>query len=67
MLAYTQSQDEGIKLWIAKRSSTKMSFPGLWDITVSGGIPAGLSVQEGLEKEAEEEAGMSKELLQNAR
>ena len=44
-----------------------MSFPGLWDITVSGGIPAGLSLQEGLEKEAEEEAGMSKELLQNAR
>lgn len=42
-------------------------YAGLWDITVSGGIPTECNIREGLEKEAEEEAGMDKELLKNAK
>ncbi len=46
------------KLWIARRSRTKPTDPGMLDNLVGGGVGAGLSAQDVLVKEAWEEAGI---------
>ena len=43
------NQDGKIKIWIAKRSKNKSSYPSKLDNLVGGGQPAGLSVKENLE------------------
>ena len=49
----------GIELWVARRSPSKLTFPGKLDNMVGGGQPAGLSLFENLVKESFEEAGIS--------
>ena len=51
-----------IRMWMARRSSTKSKFPGYLDHIVAGGQPAGLSLMENVIKECEEEAGIPPEL-----
>lgn len=51
-------------LWIARRSLTKPTDPGLYDNLVGGGVPAGQSPHECLLREAWEEAGLRPEQLQ---
>jgi len=46
------------KLWIARRSRTKPTDPGMLDNLVGGGVGAGLGAQDVLVKEAWEEAGI---------
>jgi 8-oxo-dGTP pyrophosphatase MutT (NUDIX family) len=53
-------------MWIGVRSSSKQIAPGKLDHIVGGGLPMGLSVFENLVKEAQEEANIPLELLQNA-
>ena len=55
---YVRTQN-GIELWVAKRSQQKPTFPGKLDNMVGGGQPAGLSLFENLLKECFEEAGIS--------
>ncbi|WP_417790406.1 DUF4743 domain-containing protein [Terasakiella pusilla] len=50
--------NEGLKMWIAKRSMTKATSPGMWDNMVAGGQPVGLSLRENMIKECAEEAGV---------
>lgn len=46
-------------LWIAQRSFTKPTDPGLFDNLVGGGVPSGQSPHEALVREGFEEAGLS--------
>jgi thiamine pyrophosphokinase len=58
---------DGLHLWVGLRSRHKQVAPGLLDNLVAGGIPAGLSPEETLLKEAEEEASIPPELARQAR
>ncbi len=56
-----------LHLWIARRALTKPEHPGKLDHIVAGGIPAGLSAQEVIIKECQEEANIPPELARRAR
>jgi 8-oxo-dGTP pyrophosphatase MutT (NUDIX family) len=53
-------------MWLARRSSSKATDPGMLDNLVGGGLTSGLSIEEVLVKEAWEEAGIPAELAQRA-
>ena len=59
--------DEGLKMWIARRSQTKGFYAGKLDHIVAGGLPYGISLEENLYKECLEEANIKKQLAQNAK
>jgi len=59
-------KDNKYYLWIAKRAIDKPTWPGKLDHIVAGGHATGMAIQTTLEKECQEEAGMSKELSQQA-
>jgi 8-oxo-dGTP pyrophosphatase MutT (NUDIX family) len=56
----------GKAMWIARRSPAKPIDPGMLDNLVGGGMTAGLTRAEVLEKEAWEEAGIGAELARRA-
>lgn len=56
----------GKAMWIARSSPAKPIDPGLLDNLVGGGMTAGLTRAEVLEKEAWEEAGIGAELARRA-
>ncbi len=53
-------------LWVARRAADKLLDPGKLDHLAAGGVPAGLDAFETLLKEAEEECGLSADLLRRA-
>ena len=57
----------GERMWLARRSATKQTDPGMLDNLVAGGISVGYSVEATLVKEAWEEAGLPAELAQKAK
>lgn len=59
--------DQGLKVWIGKRSMDKPNAPGKLDHIVAGGHPFGLSILENLIKEAAEEANIPAALAQQAK
>ena len=56
----------GESMWLARRSATKATDPGMLDNLIGGGMTAGLSIEEVLVKEAWEEAGVPAELARRA-
>ena len=58
---------DGLHVWVGIRARDKAVAPGLIDNIVAGGIPAGMTPERCLVKEAEEEAGMTPELVATAR
>ena len=58
---------DGPWLWVGRRAMDKLLDPGKLDHIVAGGVPAGLSPDETLVKEAAEEAGLPPELVAQAR
>ncbi len=54
-------------LWIARRSLTKATDPGLYDNLVGGGVPDGQSPLETLVREGWEEAGLTPQQMAGAR
>ncbi len=58
---------DGLHVWVGIRARDKKVAPGQLDNIVAGGIPAGLSPEECLIKEAMEEAGMEAALAAQAR
>jgi len=54
-------------VWVATRSSTKPTWPGLLDHLVAGGQPAGMTPRENVTKECGEEAGVPPALAARAR
>ncbi|SAK43531.1 NUDIX hydrolase [Caballeronia fortuita] len=59
-------RDKAPQLWIARRSDTKATDPGMLDNVVAGGIGSGFELMPTLVKECWEEAGMSAELASTA-
>jgi 8-oxo-dGTP pyrophosphatase MutT (NUDIX family) len=53
-------------LWLAQRSASKSTDPGLWDNLVAGGVPTGQTPQQALVREAWEEAGLLPAQLRGA-
>ncbi len=59
-------RSDGVHVWVAHRSATKLLDPGKLDHLVAGGISAGMDAAETLEKEGEEEAGLPPDLARRA-
>ena len=59
--------EDGLKLWIARRSLSKRIAPGKLDNIVAGGQPAGLSFLDNLIKECDEEADIPRALAARAK
>lgn len=55
------------RLWVARRAAHKALDPNKLDHLVAGGVPAGLSPEQTLVKEAEEEASVPADLARQAR
>ncbi|MFM0344124.1 NUDIX hydrolase [Paraburkholderia sp. RL17-347-BIC-D] len=55
-------EDSAPQLWIARRSDTKATDPGMLDNVVAGGIGWGLGVEATIIKECWEEAGIPEEI-----
>ncbi|THH28634.1 hypothetical protein EUX98_g5550 [Antrodiella citrinella] len=55
--------ERSCKIWVPRRAKTKQTWPGLFDNTVAGGIPSGLSVFECAVKEAMEEASVPEDIV----
>ncbi|XP_041801585.1 thiamin pyrophosphokinase 2 [Chelmon rostratus] len=53
---YTVSNSGEVSMWLARRSPTKQTYPGLLDNVAAGGLAAGIGVKETLVKECQEEA-----------
>ncbi|MEJ1406153.1 MAG: DUF4743 domain-containing protein [Candidatus Sedimenticola sp. (ex Thyasira tokunagai)] len=49
---------DGLKLWVARRSSDRVHYPGHLDNLVAGGLPYGVSLSDNLAKECREEAAI---------
>lgn len=60
-------REDGLFLWVARRSMRKRLDPGKLDHLVAGGMSAGLDPQTTVIKEAQEEAGIPAELAATAR
>lgn len=56
------SGKEVIKMWIAKRSKTKQTYPNMYDNIVAGGLPYGQNPMECAIRECMEEASIKPEL-----
>lgn len=54
-------------VWIGQRSANRVIAPLKYDQLVAGGLPAQLSLKENLYKEAQEEAGIPKKLIDPAK
>jgi hypothetical protein len=63
----TVGSGDELAMWIARRSRTKITFPGQLDNVVAGGQPATISVAENVIKECQEEADIPAELARRAR
>jgi thiamine pyrophosphokinase len=61
------SRADGLHVWVATRARDKAIAPGKLDHVVAGGVPAGLSAEQTLIKEAFEEAAIPPELAIKAR
>ena len=58
---------DGLHLWIGRRAAHKALDPNKLDHIVAGGVPAGLSPEQTLEKEGGEEAAVPPALIRQAR
>lgn len=50
------------RLLIQRRTESKHIWPGLWDVTVGGGVDAGETTRQGAEREVREELGYALDL-----
>ena len=50
------------RMLIQQRTESKRIWPGLWDVTVGGGVDAGETTRQGAEREVREELGYALDL-----
>ncbi|KAL4821396.1 NUDIX hydrolase domain-like protein [Aspergillus spinulosporus] len=60
--AYVEDE-EGLKLWVPRRSKTKQTYPSMLDNTVAGGMSTGEKPFECLVREAMEEASLPEDVV----
>ncbi len=60
-----REEPEGIFIWAARRSATKVLYPNCLTVTVGGSLPAGETPFECLIRESHEEAGLSADLIRS--
>ncbi|RCI02787.1 hypothetical protein CU098_007567 [Rhizopus stolonifer] len=65
--AYTRDKDGNICMWVARRSKTKQTWPGLLDNCVAGGISYTYSVKDTIIKECNEEASIPLDIASKAK
>ncbi|KAK9575361.1 hypothetical protein V6000_010018 [Aspergillus fumigatus] len=65
MLCYVKDAKNGIRLWIAKRSMRKQTYPGMLDCTAAGALSAGESPQSAMILEATDEASLAREIIES--
>lgn len=58
--------EDGVRMWLARRSASKAIDPGMLDNLVGGGIAAGASIEGTVVKESWEEAGIDAALAARA-
>ncbi|XP_046852027.1 nudix hydrolase 24, chloroplastic-like [Xenia sp. Carnegie-2017] len=63
---YKMDKDNNISMWIARRSSTKPTYPGKLDQIAAGGIASNHSILDTLIKECDEEASVPASLARKA-
>jgi 8-oxo-dGTP pyrophosphatase MutT (NUDIX family) len=63
---YVENEDGSLDMWVARRSSSKPTWPGKLDHIVAGGQPYGISPMDNVIKECYEEAGIERELASKA-
>ena len=66
LIAYLK-HNNSYKLWVPKRNKDKLVEPSKLDNTVAGGIKAGEDIFSALEREAYEEAGLTRHDLKNVK
>ncbi len=66
LTGYVRDGNE-LLIWVPRRTSDRLTYPGKLDNTVAGGQPAQLSLQENLEKECAEEANLPVALTRKSR
>ncbi|KAI7853229.1 NUDIX hydrolase domain-like protein [Circinella umbellata] len=64
---YVREADGSIKIWVARRSLTKQTWPGLLDNCVAGGITYQATTKDTIVRECDEEASIPPEISQQAR
>ncbi|RHZ62450.1 thiamine pyrophosphokinase-related protein [Aspergillus thermomutatus] len=64
MLCYVEDKKDGIRLWIAKRSRQKQTYPGMLDCTAAGALSVGESPRSAMILEATEEASIEREIIE---
>lgn len=64
---YTVNEIGEVSMWLARRSATKQTYPGLLDNMAAGGLAAGVTVKHTLVKECHEEACVPAALAEKAR
>ncbi|XP_077368036.1 thiamine pyrophosphokinase 2 [Festucalex cinctus] len=64
---FTVRESGDVWMWLARRSPTKQTYPGLLDNMAAGGLAAGVSIKRTLVKECQEEACIPQALAQTAR
>lgn len=62
LVAYVRDE-QGMRLWISKRSEKKQTYAGMLDTTAAGGLVAGKLPIEGVICEAQEEASIPEDVL----
>jgi len=62
---YVQKKD-GLYMWLGRRASDRLIFPGALDNMVAGGLPWNVGLEENLRKECMEEAGLPENVARQA-
>jgi len=60
-------RDGRLWTWLARRAMTRAEYPGMWDNLVGGGLRAGCSLDDDLQRECAEEAGIDPDRASRAR
>ncbi|EMC95929.1 hypothetical protein BAUCODRAFT_148782 [Baudoinia panamericana UAMH 10762] len=63
MVAYINTHDEGMKIWVSRRSQHIYTYPGMLDTTVAGGVKSGVPPLQTIIEESDEEASLPAALV----
>ncbi|KAJ8016615.1 hypothetical protein DPEC_G00009070 [Dallia pectoralis] len=63
---YCRDENGEFRMWLARRSKTKQTYPGKLDNLAAGGLASGVSVKNTLIKECEEEACIPADIAETA-